>query len=440
MHWTRREFLRSLATGATVLSLAQKDFAGSLLFRENSRDEPGNSMLLDELQRASFNYFWNEADLNSGLVRDRANADGGDTRRMSSIAATGFGLTALCVGSRRRYKSHTEVAKRVRQTLSFLANEAPHVHGFLYHYVDLRDGNRLDASEISPIDMAILLCGALTCREYFQDDVIRKHAAQLYERVEWPWAMEGGDTFALAWAPEVGFSPLRWDSYSECMMLYLLAIASPTFPIPAQCWRSIRRPWLTYQNYRFISAPTPLFVHQFSHAWFDFRGKRDEYADYFANSVAAVQAHRQFCLDLKPQFRSYSESLWGITASDSCKGYVAWGGPPLQGPIDGTIVPAATAGSLPFLFSESMAVLQNLRRQFGEQVWKRYGFVDAFNPLTGWVGPDVVGIDAGISMLMAENARSKFVWNTFMRNREPHNAMKKCGFHSSSRWWGSAHS
>jgi hypothetical protein len=185
-----------------------------------------------------------------------------------------------------------------------------------------------------------------------------------------------------------------------------------------------------YQNHRFISSPAPLFVHQFPHAWFDFRDKKDEYINYFDNSVTAVRAHRQFCVDLNPQFRSYSENMWGITASDSCKGYVAWGGPPLQGPVDGTIVPAAAAGSLPFLFEESVAVLRNLRREYGEQIWKRYGFIDAFNPLTGWKDRDVVGIDVGISLLMAENARGQFVWETFMQSREAQVAMQKCGFHS----------
>jgi hypothetical protein len=275
----------------------------------------------------------------------------------------------------------------------------------------------------------------LTCRGYFPDEAIRKDATRLYERVEWPWAMDGGDTFALAWTPETGFSLLRWDSYCEGLMLYLLAIGSASHPIPARCWHTLRRPWLVYQNYRFISAPAPLFVHQFPHAWFDFRGRRDEYADYFANSVVAVQAHRQFCLDLRPQFGSYADNFWGITASDSCNGYVAWGGPPLQGPVDGTLVPAAAAGSLPFLFPESIAVLHNLRRQYGKQIWKRYGFVDAFNPLTAWVDTDVLGIDLGISLLMAENARSEFVWHTFMRNREARTAMQKCGFQSRFRLW-----
>lgn len=387
-------------------------------------------MLLDQLQRASFDFFWNEADPNSGLVSDRAHADGGDTSRISSIAATGFGLTALCIAHRRKYMPDDEIVKRVRRTLRFLAYDAPHVHGFFYHFTDLRDGTRFNGSEISPIDMAILLCGVLTCREYFQDETIAKDATRIYERVEWPWALDGGNTIALSWTPELGFTALRWDTFSEGILLYLLAIGSSTYPISPLCWHAIQRPWLVYQNYRFISSPAPLFVHQYPQAWFDLRGKRDEYINYFENSVAAVRAHRQFCMELSPQFHSYSENSWGITASDSCKGYVAWGGPPLQGPVDGTIVPAAAAGSLPFLYRESMAVLRNLRQQYGEQIWKRYGFVDAFNPLTGWVDSDVVGIDAGISLLMAENARSQFVWETFMRSREAQVAMQKCGFHS----------
>ena len=212
------------------------------------------------------------------------------------------------------------------------------------------------------------------------------------------------------------------------MMLYLLAVGSLTHPIPERCWRSIRRPAVIYGDYRFISTPAPLFVHQFSHAWFDFRDKQDNFADYFENSVVASHAHRHFCRQLSGRFPSYSEKVWGITASDSSRGYVVWGGPPSLGPIDGTLVPAAAAGSLPFVFGESMSVLRNLREHYGDKIWKRYGFVDAFNPLTGWVSQDVLGIDVGISMLMAENARSQFVWNTFMRNREAQAAMERVGF------------
>ena len=430
MTWNRRQFLKTAATGAALFPLLGKGFAAQILLPDDAPNNDSNTSLLDDLQRSSFEFFWNEADTHTGLVRDRANADGGDKRLGSSIAATGFGLTSLCIGQERGYRSRAEITARVRKSLHFLAHQAPTVHGFLYHFVEMDSGKRSIGSEISPVDMAILLCGVLTSREYFHDAQIRRDATILYDRVEWPWALNQGETFALDWTPEFGFSPLRWDAYCESMMLYLLAIGSPTHPISPRCWHAIKRPEIVYGDYRYISTPAPLFVHQFSHAWFDFRNKRDQYTNYFENSVIASQAHRQFCASLNTNFPCYSEDVWGITASDSSAGYVAWGGPPMQGPIDGTIVPAASAGSLPFLYNESYEVLRNLRGYYGRQIWKRYGFVDAFNPLTGWASTDVLGIDVGIGMLMAENARSQMVWNTFMRNREVGIALQRAGFHS----------
>jgi len=434
MTWTRREFVRTLVAGAAVLPLAGKSVASDVLLRRNAvpltRDDIA---LLDDLERAGFEFFWNEVDPSTGLVRDRANAEGGDTRPRGSIAAAGFGLTALCIGHLRQYRSRDEIEARVRDTLSFMAHEAPHVRGFLYHFVNIETGERFGVSELSPIDMAILLCGVLTCRQYFSDPGIRRDATEIYQRVDWPWALNGGNTFALDWVPELGFSSLRWDSYCESMMLYLLAMGSPTHPIPGECWPAIRRPWMTYDAYKFISTPAPLFIHQFSHAWVDFRNKRDDYTDYFVNSVLASQAHRKFCEELNEKFPCYTKELWGITASDSSSGYVVWGGPPQQGPIDGTVVPAAAAGSLAFIPREALAVLRTLRAYSAKPIWKRYGFVDAFNPLTGWSSPDVLGIDVGISTLMAENLRSQFVWNNFMSNRELPLAMARAGFRPTRR-------
>ena len=169
-------------------------------------------------------------------------------------------------------------------------------------------------------------------------------------------------------------------------------------------------------------------MHQYSQAWFDFRGKRDKYADYFKIRVLATDVHRRFCLELAKQFPDYSDDLWGITASDSEKGYVVWGGPPAMGPIDGTVVPCATGGSLPFMPAETMRVLRNIKNRYGKNTWCRYGFVDAFNPLTNWYDHDVIGIDTGITMLMAENARTGFVWQTFMKNPEAKRGMERAGF------------
>jgi hypothetical protein len=424
---TRRQFLRVALTGAAALPLTGKALASSVLARR-PETAPNDDLLLEQIERAAFEYFWNEAHPATGLIMDKANANGSGSPGIASIAATGFGLTALCIGHERNYRPQSEIEHRVIKTLKFLAQHAPVEHGFLYHFVDPSNGKRVRNSEISPIDNSILLCGVLTCREHFQSDAIRHNATTIFNRVEWPWALNGGDTFALDWKPEHGFSRLRWDSYCESMMLYLLAIGSPTFPISADCWRAVRRPKMVYGGRQYISSPAPLFVHQFSHAWFDFRETHDDYANYFENSAVASHAHREFCAELSQKFPCYSGDVWGITASDSSAGYVAWGGPPLLGPIDGSLVPAAAAGSLPFTFRESMTALQNLRSQYGNQIWKKYGFVDAFNPLTGWASRYVLGIDVGISMLMAENARTQFVWNTFMRNAEATMAMERVGF------------
>jgi hypothetical protein len=229
------------------------------------------------------------------------------------------------------------------------------------------------------------------------------------------------------WLPEAGFLPYRWDYYSELMMMYLLGLGSSSHPLKAEAWDAWKRNIFEYDGLRYIGSFAPLFVHQYSQAFFDFRGKRDRYADYFQNSAIATDVHRRFCLELAKQFPDYSDDLWGITASDSDKGYVVWGGPPAMGPIDGTVVPSAAGGSLPFLPQPVMRVLRNIRNRY-PQAWGAYGYVNAFNPLKGWYDSDVVAIDTGITLLMAENARTSFIWNTFMKNREALQGMERAGF------------
>jgi len=254
-------------------------------------------------------------------------------------------------------------------------------------------------------------------------------ATKIYERVDWPWMLNGGPTFSMGWHPEDGFLDSRWEHFCELMMIYLLGIGSTTHPVSAETWNAWTRPTITYQGLTYISGNDPIFTHQYSQAWFDFRKKRDAYADYFENSVTATKAHKLFCLSLAPQFGDYSDDLWGISASDYVKGYTAWGGPPRQGPIDGSIVPCATGGSLPFLFADCIRVLRNIRGNYATKGWGRYSYVDAFNPLTGWYDTDVLGIDLGITMVMAENYRTGLVWDTFMKNPEIQAAMTKAGFH-----------
>ncbi|MGC2753337.1 MAG: glucoamylase family protein [Candidatus Acidiferrum sp.] len=433
--YDRRELLRLCGLGLLAVSFDSIACSGA-----NSQKPfipPGgepyqgtDEQLLDEFQHATFDFFWNEASTKTGQVKDRALANGRDTRTMSSIAATGFGLTSLCIGERRGFGRRADILERVRNTLRFLANDLPHVHGFYYHFIHMETGERWEKTELSSIDTSLLLCGVLTARQYFADQEIKDLATKIYERVDWPWMLNGGTTLSMGWHPESGFLDARWEHYCELMMIYLLGIGSPTHPLSADTWKAWTRPVIKYQGIEYISGNDPIFTHQYSQAWFDFRKKRDAYTNYFENSIKATRAHKLFCLSLHDKFPDYSENLWGISASDYEKGYTAWGGPPPQGPIDGSIVPCATGGSLAFLYDDCMRVLRNIRGRYKEKAWARYGFVDAFNPLTGWYDQDVLGIDLGITMLMAENQRTGFVWDIFMKNPEAQSAMQKAGFRS----------
>ena len=432
---TRREMIQLGGMAALASPLAGLVGCGQKTKLESPLTEPQGAphagtdeQLLDEIQRATFEFFWNEASPNTGQVKDRALANGNDTRMMASTAATGFGLTSLCIGDRRGYRPTAEITDRVRKTLRFLANDLPHVHGFLYHFIHMETGQRWEKCELSSIDSSLLYCGVLTARQYFQDQEIKDLATKIYERVEWPWMLNGGKTFSMGWHPESGFLEARWEHFCELMMIYLLAIGSPTHPVSPDSWNAWTRPVIKYQGLEYISGNDPIFTHQYSHAWFDFRKKRDAYANYFENSVTATKAHKLFCLSLKEKFPDYSEDLWGISASDYAQGYTAWGGPPPQGPIDGSIVACAAGGSLPFLYDDCMRVLRNIRGRYASKAWAKYSFVDAFNPLTGWYDADVLGIDLGISMLMAENQRTQFVWNTFMNDPAAQRGMKLAGF------------
>jgi hypothetical protein len=399
-----------------------------LLFGVGCFASPADDKFLDDLERASFLFFWESADPQVGLIKDRSRADGQDARPIASIAATGFGLTALCIAHERRYASRNDIEQRVLHTLRFVYHVLSNEHGFYYHFVNYRTGERAWKCELSSIDTAILLCGVLTARQHFRTPEIRRLAERIYHRVDWPWMMPDGKAISHGWKPESGFLKSNWDHYCELMMLYLLAIGSPSNAAPAGSWEAFTRPVFQYKDHQLISSKDPLFIHQYSHAWFDFRHRHDKYTNYFENSVVATKAHKQFCLDLRERYPHFGEDMWGITASDSAKGYRAWGGPPEHGGVDGTLVPCAAGGSLPFLAQETLQVLRTMRTRYGERIWKRYGFIDAFNPQTDWYAPDVIGIDVGVSMLMAENLRSGFVWRTFMKNPEVQRAMERVGF------------
>ncbi|MGA2421821.1 MAG: glucoamylase family protein [Candidatus Acidiferrum sp.] len=397
------------------------------------RFTPKEDAFLEEIERTTFQFFWDSADPTTGLIKDRSLARQQDARNVASIAATGFGLTAVCIAAERQWQPRDAILSRVLTTLHFAAEKLPHEHGFFYHFLKMDTGERIFKSEVSTIDTAIFLCGALTCRAYFShNEEVNKLVTSLYDRADFAWflhdAPDQAQTLSMGWTPETGYIKTRWAHYSELMMLYLLAMGANTRALPASAWDAWIRPHFEFNGIRYIGSFAPIFVHQYSHAWFDFRGRHDKYADYFTNSAIATEVHKIWCLEMSRQFPDYTEDLWGITASDSQKGYTGWGGPPLIGHPDGSVVPCASAGSLPFLPQETLRVLETIRDKYAQNAWTTYGFVDAFNPLTNWASPDVIGIDAGITIVMAENARTGFVWEHFMSNPEIRRAMDKAQF------------
>jgi len=391
---------------------------------------------LEDLEHRAFLYFWEQTDLGTGLVLDRANTDGGrakgPSRDIASIAATGFGLTALCIGAEHGWITHAQAADRVRGTLKFFAHRALQEHGWFYHWMDVSNGDRKWDSEASSVDTSFLLAGVLTAAQYFsKDPEIPQLAQEIYERVDFKW-MLNDDPLLLShgWRGK-NFLKSKWDTYSEMTLLYLLAIGSPTHPIPPESWYAWQRPLYNYGQFEFISGG-PLFTHQYSHAWIDYRNRRDRgFVDFFLNSINATRANRLYCLNLKESLpTTFGPDLWGITASDGPKGYRIYGEIKAFEPVDGTVAPCAAAGSLMFTPDISIPALRAIQTQFKDRVYGRYGFIDSYNPSLQWFDSDVVGIDQGITLLSAENLLSGNVWRWFMANEPVTRAMDLIGFTS----------
>jgi hypothetical protein len=404
--------------------------------------------LLDDISRRSFRYFWQYNDPHTGLVLDRTRYDGkpeddSQHRNVSSIAATGFGLTAFCIGAKHRWVSPVLARKRILTTLRFFAYRAQQEHGWFYHFLDARTGKRRWKSEVSSIDTALLLAGVLTARQAFPNDAeIVRLANLIYDRVDFRWMLNGDRLFlSHGWRPETGFLPYRWDTYSEAGILYILAIGSPTHPISPDAWFGWKLPVVHSAGYTYIGGG-PIFIQQYSQAWLDLRGRsylqvplEDRVVprvNVFENAIVATRAQQALGIDLSQRYRGYSSKVWGITASDSSKGYVAWGGSPNDSRIDGTVVPSAAAGSLMFTPDICIPALRAMLLRYGRKVYGRYGFADAFNPTTGWVSKYVIGIDVGITLLSAEDLRTGNVWRWFMSNTEVERALDMIGLVANS--------
>lgn len=436
--------------------------------------ELSDQAFLEQLEHRTFQFFWDQADPETGLLPDRY-----PTPSFASIAAVGFGLTGYTIGAERGYVTRAQAAERVLKTLRFL-DKAPQgearegmtgYRGFYYHFLDMKTGKRFQQVELSTVDTALLLAGALNCQSYFsqsdpQEVEIRQIVDRMYRRVEWPWAMPRKHRIALGWSPEHGFQKWDYAGYCEGMIMLVLALGSPTHPVSAKVWPTFTHSyqWTPFQGQEYVGFG-PLFAHQFSHAWIDFRGIRDPYMaakgiDYAENTRRATYAQRAYAMQNAEGWKGYGPDIWGFSACDgpadlkltlegrqrtfrtyAARGVGKWGVLCLFD--DGTITPDAAAGSLPFTPDISLPALQTMRKRFGDHLFSTYGFLNAFNetfpegqpafhgrsvPGLGWVDTDYLGLAQGLILLMVENYRSGLVWNQMKTHPSLLLGLQRAGF------------
>ena len=403
-----------------------------------------DEQFLDLVEALAFDYFWYEANPETGLVKDRSTPGSA-----CSIAAVGFGLTALGIGVERGWATREEAAGRTLAALRTLwttpqgdaTSGTSGYKGFFYHFLDMETGLRAGTNELSTIDTALLMAGVLYAGAYFDgagadEAEIRTLAQSLYDRVDWHWSQAGGSGIRLGWFPESGFLDIRWTGYNEAMLLYLLAYGSETFPaIPDwSFWTNSYSP-ITAYGLEFISFP-PLFGHQYSHAWVDFRGIQDAYLrgfadgelDYFENSRRATLAQQAYAVDNPQNHPNYGADEWGFTASDDpIDGYAVHGAVPAVND-NGTISPTAAGGSVAFTPDASTAALRAMYARYPNSLWNRYGLKDAYNLDLVWFASDYLGIDQGPFVLMIENHRSEHVWDVMREVPALQRGLDRAGF------------
>ncbi len=416
---------------------------------------------IDTLSKRTFNYFWDLAGKQNGQIPDRW-----PNETFSSIAATGFGLASYITGAEKGYITRKQAADRIYATLLFLKNlpkgsgktGIAGYKGFFYHFLHQTTGLRYDKVELSTIDTGLLMAGILCCLSYFDspdetETQIRSLATILYEDVDWKWAMNNGSTMSMGWHPESGFIENRWKGYNEGMILYILALGSPTHAIQTESWKAwvSSYVWKNHLGREYVNFG-PLFGHQYSQVFIDFRGIQDSFMhskgiDYFENSKRATIANRQYCILNPGAFTGYGEKMWGLSACDGpgnqnnsdnnirFKDYGARGCAFGYIEDDGTITPTAAGGSIPFLSDACINNLYSMYQLYGNKIFKQYGFIDAFNlsiqnkdGSTGWYDPDYLGIDEGPILLQLENYRSEIIWSILKKNKYIISGLKKAGF------------
>jgi len=391
---------------------------------------------LNDVEQRTFHYFWDLADPDTHLIPDRA-----PTPSFSSIAAVGFGLTAYGIGAERGYVTRDAAAQRTLATLqSLLAmKQGPEPRGvsgykgFFYHFLDMKTAERFKDVELSTVDTSLLMAGVLFAQSYFDRDnatekAIGDTAETLYERIDWQWEQARPPAISMGWTPEQGFHTYDWRGYNEAMIVIILALGSPTHPVDPAAWGEYHKTdkWGTfYGQQHFLFAP--LFGHQYSQIWIDFRGIQDDNIrahgiDYFENSRRATLAQRAYGKE------KYGDDIWGLTACDGPHDYAARGA--TEGDIrdDGTIAPTAAISSMPFTPELSQAAMRSMIAKYGDKLYKTYGFVDAFNPAQNWFDKDYLGIDQGPIICMIENSRSELVWKTMRKNPHIVRGLKRAGF------------
>jgi hypothetical protein len=372
---------------------------------------PEDRVLLNKIEKDTFQYFTRFSDKITGLTRDSSRAGS-----PSSVAAAGFALAAYAIGGSRGWIAQDYAYSRILTTLQTLRHKAVHQKGIFYHFLDSRTGNRVWGSEASSIDTALAVAGALLAARYYPGTEIEKLAREIYERVNWKWMMNHSDFICMGWTPESKFLPYYWDSYNELMLLVALAIGSPTFPIPPGAWERWLRPEGDYNGHKIIYASTgSLFTYQFSHAYIDFRKLDDRGINFFENSREATLANREYSLTFSDRYKGYSESSWGLSASLGPGGYKAYGGKPGGGLQDGTIAPYAALSSIVFTPEFSTKAARFFYDSYQKELYGDFGFKDAFNFDKQWWADEYLGIDQGITLLMLENyLNGGIVWKKFM--------------------------
>jgi len=414
--------------------------------------------LLDTLQRASFQYFLDHTNSENGLVADSTWKDS-----PCSIAAVGFALACYPVAAERGWISRTEALERTLVTLRFFMNSAqgPEANqtgyqGFFYHFLNMRNGQRVWECELSTIDTTILLAGILTGAQYFNQNnagetEVNRLAEQLNQRVDWNWARNHEWTVTHGWKPETGFLPYRWAGYDEAMLLYIFGLGSLTSPLPKESYRAYTAnfQWKSLYGYTFLYAG-PLFIHHFPQVWVDLRGVQDAITqpagiDYFENTRRAIYAHQQYAIDNPRQFTGYNEFGWGITASEGPAkdapqtigdrifyNYLARGIPE---PDDGTLSPWTVITSLPFTPEIALPSIAYYQKTYPQLIGP-YGMMCSMNPSfpgsasgqPGWFSGNYYGLNEGPVVLMIENYRTGFIWNLMRANPAVQRGLRRAGF------------